>query len=62
MTDPTTGLPVVQTCDKDTDCKDAYFIGGCCMMVDPGTTSPDLLKLAGLPSSKSKFCASAAYK
>jgi hypothetical protein len=32
------------------------------MMVDPGTRSADILKLMGLPSTKSKFCGSFMFK
>ena len=32
------------------------------MMVDPGTASADMIKLLGLPSTKSKFCANVGLK
>ena len=50
------------TCEVDVDCPEKYFKGGCCMTVDPGAISADLLKAAGFVTTKSKMCADASFK
>ena len=54
--------PTPNTCEVDSDCPEKYFKGGCCMMVDPGSISADLLKGAGFVTTKSKMCADASFK
>ena len=54
-----TGFPEAKTCAADKDCPDTM---GCCAMVDPGSSTADQLKFAGLPSTKSRVCLNAVIK
>ena len=55
-------VPPPVACEIDSDCPENYFKGGCCMMVDPGALSADLLKASGLVTTKSKMCGEASFK
>ena len=55
-TSPDSSVKPPVACAVDFEC-DKDFKGGCCMTVDPGAVSADLMKANGYVTTKSKMCA-----